>query len=718
MAQGEIVWGERAAHALLNTDLPRVDGPAKVTGRARYSHDVRLPGMLYARVLCCPHPCAKPAVDLSKIDVPGEHVAVKLEGGLRDGVTTWLWQPIAAVAAETPELAEDALRQIAVSYEEAPWAVTAEQALAEDAPRVGKNGNVLKSDDRSSSKEGGGADKRQEAEAAFGGCDAVVEATYTVPVQHHAALETHGVVVDYRGGDEATIYASTQHAHGISGDAAKELGLERSQVRCIVEHMGGGFGAKFGLDLPGMIACRLAKEAQRPIHLFFTRRDEFLAAGNRSGAIARLKGGMRQDGTLAALTASISRLGGFGQGSNAGQPYIYRCESYFTELQSVLTNTDGSRAMRAPGHPQASFAMESLIDELAAKLGLDQLEVRKRNLVDPVYQRQLDRVAKEIGWAEHPNKSKPPPSIPDLAAGIGFAVSTWGGGGREGCQVDVRIERDGSVIASCGTQDLGTGSRTYLAAIVAEELGLPLSAVTARIGDSLLGNSVGSGGSVTTGSLAPAAKVAAHKARLELFRRLAPVLDAKPEELALGGGKLSVASDPSRALPWAGACASLGDVALEVRGEWQESLQGRGVHGAQAARVEVDTLTGEVRVKKLVAIQDCGLPLNRLALRSQINGGAIEALSYGLFEERIIDPWLGVPLNAGLDEYKLAGTVDIPELVAIVDDDDPRPVPIGMAEATIIPGHAAVANAVYNACGARIRELPLTPDKVLMALQG
>jgi xanthine dehydrogenase YagR molybdenum-binding subunit len=712
MAQDEIAWGPRDAHAVLNHDLRRIDGPAKVSGQARYSQDIRLPGMLFARVWCCPWPAARVKVDVSQVNVPGVHVAIALTDGLRDGnETRWLGQPVAAVAAETPELAEDALRQVAVEGEIVDYVLTHEQATAEDAPQISKDGNVQRE------REDGDA---AAVAAALAKAAAVVEATYTLPVQHHVSLETHGVVVDYSGGDSATVYASTQGTHGISPEAAEVLGLARGDVRTLVEHMGGGFGAKFGLDLPGKIACRLAKEAKRPIHLLFTRHDEFLAGGNRSGSVQRLKGGMSADGTLVAIDADVDRLGGMGFGAFPGQPYIYSAGASHSRVRSVLTNTDGSRAMRAPGHPQASFGIESLIDELCSRLGLDQLEVRKKNLADPVYHRQLDRVAREIGWADHPHKSGPPRAVPELATGIGFGVATWGGGGRRACQVDVRIEPDGSVVAACGTQDLGTGTRTYLAAIVAEELGLPIEAVTPRIGDSFLGMSVGSGGSATTGSLAPAVKVAAVNARRALAERVAQSLGAAPDALIFAGGKISTPSDAKggRSIPWREACAQLGSNALEVRGEWQQSLQASGVHGAQAAKVEVDTLTGDVRVLKMVAIQDCGLPLNRTAVKSQITGGVIEALSYGLFEERVLDPWIGAALNATLEDYKIAGSADIPEIVALIDDDDPREQAIGMAEPTIIPGHSAIANAIFNACGARLRALPFTNDKVLTALFG
>lgn len=701
-------WPERGDLRLLNTDMPRIDGPLKVTGRARYSHDMRLPGMLYGRALCCSVARARVQVDLSGVEVPGAFVAIPITEGLtEDGATSWLGQPIAAVAAETPERAEDALRQIRVTLEELPFAVTHDQAVAEGAPEIGEGGNVQRRRERGD---------RDEAEKALEGCDAVIEAEYRCAVQHHACLETHGVVVDYRGGDEATIYASTQHTNSIPGPAANILGLERENVESVVEHMGGGFGAKFGLDLPDRIACLLSKEAKRPVHLLFTRKDEFLAGGNRSGSIQRLRGGATRDGKLQGLVSDLVRLGGVGFGSNPGQPYIYDVPKSYSEIVSVHTHTDGSRAMRAPGHPQASFAIESLIDELGTRLGLDPVEMRKANLEDPVYHRQLDRVAREIGWAEHPNKTGPPETPGDLAVGIGFGVSTWGGGGRRACVVEVRIANDGSVVASTGSQDIGTGTRTYVAAIVAEEFGLELHQVTARVGRSSYGMANGSGGSVTTASLSPAVKAAAVAAREKMFAELAPVLGAGVDELEVRPGHVAVRGSADAGIPWGRACAALSPQGITAVGEFDEDLQARGVHGAQAAQVEVDTLTGEVRVRKMVFMQDCGLPLNRMALRSQINGGQIQAMSYALFEERVLDPWLGVQLNASFDDYRIAGAPDMPEVVSLIDDEDTRNAVIGIGEPPAIPGASAIANAVFNACGARVRELPITRDKVLAAL--
>ena len=702
-------WGDRDQLTVLNKDVPRVDGPLKVSGRARYSHDIRLPGMLWARVLCCPYPVAKPTVDLEPaLALNGVAAAIAIDDQMRAGFTRWLGQPIAAVCATTPELAEDALRAIAVTYELGEWVLDYAQATADGAPAMTREGNVRNR--QTEGDEGAAID-------ALGASDVTVEAVYTLPVQVHACLETHGVVVDYRGGDEATIHASTQGTFTVAEDAASELGIAQNEVTVLVEHMGGGFGAKFGLDQMGLIACRLAKRAQAPVHLLYTRSDEFLAGGNRSGSRQVMAGGATMDGRFKALVSNISKLGGINRGAHPGQPYIYDVETAYSEVSSVHTNTDGNRAMRAPGHPQASFGIESMVDELAHGLGMDPLEFRKRNLTDEVYHRQLDRVAREIGWGEHPNKLGPPAKLPDRAVGIGFGVATWGSGGRPTCQVDVRIGRDGSVSSTVGAQDLGTGTRTYVASIVAEELGLAVEDVTPRIGRSDQGLCVASGGSVTVPSLAPAVKDAAHKARLAMFAHLAEVMDSRAMHLVAYGGEISDRNNPEKRMTWKEACSTLASEGIEVRGVFQAHLSGRGVHGAQAAKVEVDTLTGFTRVLEMVAIQDVGLPLNRLATRSQINGGMIQGMSFGLWEERVLDPVLGLHLNPGFEEYKIAGAVDIPKMTTIIDDDDLRQETLGVGEPPVIPGHSAVANALFNACGVRIRDLPLSRDKIITALQ-
>lgn len=705
-----IAWPARERLRLLNTRLQRIDGPAKVDGSARYPHDVRLPDMLYGRILYSRLPRATVTVDVAP--------ALALEGVeaalvLRPERVTWLGQPIAAVAARTPELAEDGLRAIRVEYAREPFAVNRAQALAVDAPAVHEQGNR-----RSIQRRG----DRAKAEELLAGAAARVEGVYSVPVQHHVCLETHGVVVDWRGGEEATVHASTQGTFTVPGEAARELGLGRDAVRCLVPHMGGGFGAKFGLDRPGQVACLLSKETRRPVHLLLDRPAEFHLGGNRSGARQHLRAGADAQGRLVAMLSEVETHGGIRDGSNAGHPYIYEVASrdgLFREHFALHTHTDGSRAMRAPGHPQASFATEAVMDELAYALGMDPVELRIVNLPErsrEVYARQLRRVAREIGWYDHPHRTAPGRGDGWEAVGIGFGLSVWGGGGRPTCEVEVRIEPDGRVTSSVGSQDLGTGTATYVAAIPAEVLGLGLSEVRARIGDSRLGAANASGGSTTAASLAPAVMDAALDARRRFAQHLGGVLGIEPALVGFEDGRVVDRSSPSRSLSWREACASLPAAGLSGQGRFQSRLAGSGVHGAQAARVRVDLLTGEVRVEKMVCVQDVGLPLNRLALESQIQGGMVQALSYALHEERVIDPYLGLMLNANLEDYKIASTPEIPEMVALIDDDDTRQEVIGMSEATVVPGASAIANAVHNACGVRLRELPLTPDRILDAL--
>ena len=709
---GGLTWGARGSHKLLNTDLERLDGPAKASGMAKYTYDVRVPGMLYGRILHSPHASA----DIVSVDTSAAEKMSGVKAVINMGKREAKYEgdPIAAVAAITPEIAEDAIRAIKVEYKKRPHAVTYAQAIKPDAPEVfkrGAKGNVQNDEKRGDM---GDVDK------AFAQCDAVVEAEYEITMQHHVCLETHGVVVDYRGGDKATVYASTQWTFSIPGEAASQLGLKAPNVESVVEHMGGGFGSKFGLMLPGGVACQLSKQAKAPVKLMFNRPEEFLMGGNRNGALQKVKAGASKDGKLLALRTEQFELGGLGQGGLAGLPYIYQVQNVYRDKSHVNTNQDASLSMRGPGHPQVSFAMESLVDDLAAKINMDPIEFRKKNTDNATFHRQLDMGAKELGWEKRPKT----PGGGELSGkyksckrGMGCGMATWGGSGGPSNQVDVFIKSDGTIVVQVGSQDLGTGTRTYMSAIVAEEFGLPLKAVEAKLGRSTYGASNPSGGSTTTASLAPAVKDAAYNARLLMFARVAPALQAKPEDLIAEDGKIYAKQAPNKALTWKQACATLGASGLAAHGEWKPDLSGNGVHGVQLAEVEVDLDTGQVRVLKMVGVQDCGLPLNRRAVQSQLNGGMIQALGYALLEKHVVDEFTGNMLNLTMDEYKIPGCLEMPEMIPLIDDGDTRDVVIGMAEPAAIPGASAIANAVYNACGVRVNSLPITPDKILDGLE-
>jgi xanthine dehydrogenase YagR molybdenum-binding subunit len=704
-------WGPNDKHTLLNHRMTRVDGPLKVSGSAQYTYDVRLPKMLYGRVLRCPYAHAR----VKRFDSSAASTMPGVKAIIQTPLTEFRFagSPVAAVAATTPELAQDAARAIVVEYEIQPHVVRAQDAVKLESPSVlARDPKKPEENNLRLQQKQGVADK---TDAAFATADAIIEAEYFTPRIHHACLETHGMVVDYSGGDSATIYATTQGTFTIPGDAAEALGLPQSAVTATVQHMGGGFGSKFGIGIEGMLACKLSKETRTPVKLMLTRSDEFLMAGNRSGSWQKIKAGAKKDGTLVAVKATQYRLGGVGLGSQAGQPYaVYRAGDFYREIYALHTNEDSSVAMRAPGHPQASFAMESLLDELADKLGMDPVAFRKQNMRDPIYHRQLDRGAREINWEKR--NARAGGGAGPLKRGMGCGAGTWGGGGNDQCKVDVTVGRDGSVLVAVGTQDLGTGTRTYTRAIVAEELGLQIKDVVEQIGNSKLGSANPSGGSTTAASLSPSVKDAAIKTRLALAEKMSSLLgNAKPDEITFANGNVN---GGGKSLSWKQACAGLPAAGVTAHGVWRQDLQSRGVHGICFAEVEVDVETGKVRPLKMVQVQDGGLPLNRLTMESQLNGGMIQSLGMALWEGRVMDAKLGLQLNPGFGDYKLPGSLEMPEFVPIIDDEDKREVVIGIAEACIIPSLGALANAVFNACGVRVRELPITPDKILSGLMG
>ena len=704
-----LTWGPNSGHRLINTRLPRVDGFHKACGTAKYTYDVRLPGMVYGRILRSPHARATvKSLDLSPaMKIRG--VVAAVAGSKR---VDYEGTPVAAVAAVTPEIADDAIHAIAIEYDVLPFVVTAEQALAPGAPQIYNNDNAARNNRRRGGGESGKQGSIEKVEAALKGCDAVVEAEYHTPTLAHNCLETHGVTVDFRGGDSATVYCSTQGTFSIPRDAADALGLDQGAVTGIVQYMGGGFGSKNGIGQEGRLACALSKQANVPVKLMLTRQDEFLTSGNGCGSWHKFKAGVNKDGKAVAINTVQYFLGGIGGGRLAPQPYDpYHFETVYLDASAVHTNVDAARALRAPGNPPACFAMEGLMDELADKIGMDPLEFRKKNLKNKAHQRQLDRAAEVMGWNK---RSAVPGGWPGtLKRGFGCACGVWGGGGNDSCDVEVAITPDGAVTVACGSQDLGTGTRTVMVIVAAEELGLDMADVHEKLGSTQLGRAGFSGGSSTCPSLAPAVKVAAYNAKQSMAKLLAPVLGTTADQIVFADRKVT---GNGKSLNWNDACAALGGKGVSEHGKWQASLSGRGTHGASIAEVEVDVETGHVRVVRLCHVQDCGLPINRLAVESQINGGMVSGVGMALLEGRVMDQNLGVMVNSSMMDYKIPGCMEMPEFIPLIDDGDDRQVVVGMGEPPTIPPAAAIANAVFNACGVRVRTLPITPDKILMGL--
>ncbi|MBI4550901.1 MAG: xanthine dehydrogenase family protein molybdopterin-binding subunit [Candidatus Latescibacteria bacterium] len=687
--------------------IPRLDGVAKVTGKAKYTYDINLPGLLYGKILRSAHPRARVVkIDASKAMARPGVKAVLLPDdvkGLFNKECRYAGQEVAAVAATSPDIAEDALALIDVQYEKLPFVVDVDDAMKPDAAQVyGDRKNV--SDPR--------VREQGDVAAGFATADVVVEATYRCQVQTHVALETHGTVARWDG-DKLTVWASTQGVFSVRDELAKYFNLPATQVRVITEYMGGGFGAKFGARPEGIIAALLAKKAGAPVKLMLSRKEEHLTTGNRPSSIQQVKIGAKKDGTLVAYQRSNYGTGGVagGAGIPAG-PYIYAVPNFRVEQRDVSTNAGAQAAQRAPGHPQASFGMESVMDELAEKLGIDPLELRKKNDPNKTRQKEYDIAAQKIGW-ERRNKT-PGAGSGTKKRGMGIGSCTWGGGG-SGTKAQVTINNDGSVEVKCGTQDIGTGTKTIIAIITAEEFGLSPQDIQVRIGDTDFPPSGGSGGSTTAASVSPAIKSTTMLAKQKLFEVVAPKLGAQPADLVARDGKVFVKSDPSKSVAWKQATAQLADGPITIQGEWVAGYSDTGVAGTQFVEVEVDTETGHVQMLKVVAVHDCGLVIDRLTAESQVNGGVLMGVGYALYEDRILDSPTGHMVNANLEDYKVVGAMEVPEIEAIFYDEPHRGV-IGLGEPPVIPTAGAIANAIYNACGARVRELPITPDKVLTAL--
>ena len=698
-------WGEASESRLIGKRIPRLSGKDKVTGKAKYTFDINRPGLLYGRILRSEVARANVVdLDLSEAEaMPGVKAVLPLVEVGRQ--IRYQGQEIAAVAAETDDIAKDAIRRIRVDLEELPFVVTEEDAMAENAPQI--------RDDWTGNQSEPNVREEGDINAGFEQAAVEVEATYHTPVQTHVCLETHGHVAEWEDDENLTVWASTQGVFGVRNDLAGHFNLPANQVRVITEHMGGGFGSKFGPGVEGRTAANLARATGRPVKLMLTRKAEHLVAGNRPSMTQHVRAGATRDGRIIAYDMKGYGTGGISSGAGFQAPYVYHVPNRRTERRNVTVNVGNQRAMRAPGHPQGAFAMDSLMDELAEKLGMNPLEFRRINDPSEVRQAQYTLGAQEIGW--HRRNSVPGSGTGVKKRGIGVGSGQWGGGGGDGTQARVTINADGTVEAVTGTQDIGTGVRTAIAIIVAEELGLNPTDVMVKVGDSGPGlPSGGSGGSQTTASVAPVIKTAAAAAKQKLFERIAPQLEASVEDLRVGNRTIYVVSDRTKTIKWELATGQLGMESISEGGHWDRELRQGGVAGTQFAEVEVDTETGSIRIIKIVAVQDCGLAINRLTTESQINGGVIMGLGQALLEERFMDPQTGRMLNANLEDYKVPGTFEIPEIKSIVFDTHRKVT--GVGEPPCIPTPGAIANAVYNAIGVRIRELPITPDKILTAL--
>lgn len=703
-------WPAKEKRKLIGKRISRLDGPDKATGRAKYGSDISRPGMLYGAILTCPHAHARvTSIDTSEAEKMSGVTTVQVVSG-PGTECQWAGTEIAAAAATTEQGVYDALRKIKVQYEVLPHFVK-----DEDLEGAGSRAKAA------------GEELTGDPDKAFQEADVTHEGYYGVPVILHSCLEAHGQVIQWKG-DRIDYWCSSQNVSGLRGDLATGLKVPATQVHVHQDHVGGGFGSKFSADRWGPIGAQLSKASGgRPVKLFLDRATELSLAGCRPSAYAKIKLAAKKDGTITGWQSESWATGGFTGGGMAPIPYV------FTEIpnrkknhKAVSVNAQSQRAWRAPNHQQACYITQCAMDDLAAKLSMDPLELFMKNCDytgrAEVYRAQFQKAAELIEWKRrwHPRGD---PSPGPVKRGLGLACHTWGGAGHPS-QCRTNIHPDGSVEVELGSQDLGTGTRTVIAQVAAESLGLPVNAVKVKIGESDYPTSGASGGSTTVGGVSSSTRKSTLNALEKLFAVVAPALGTTPDQLEATDSRIQVKGNSTKALTWKAACRRLGTQTITEMGENNprrtDGLNTGGVGGVQFADVSVDTETGIVKINKIVAVQDCGLIINSKTADSQCFGGIIMAGVCGaLYEERIMDAQTGRQLNADMDFYKLAGIGDIGQIVVELNmepEHDSRGV-VGLGEPPAIAGVAAIANAVTNAIGVRVTNVPLTPDRILDALE-
>jgi len=743
------VWPVNKDLKYVGQSIPRYDGAAKVSGRARYTSDVQLPGMLYAKFVNATVPHAKVlSVDTSAAErvpgVKGVHVVQHLLGNaelrnpaleqVKYPVVRYAGQPIAAVAATTPAAAEEAAALVKVKYDAMPFVVNEVKARNVDSPKVFPGA----ADEAGSAGGGGGPSdvpqtgnvhgpsihRRGEIEQGFRDADVIVEGHYTTQVQTHSALETHGVVADWKP-EMLTVWASTQGTSSVREELAGYFKIPLSRVRVITEYMGGGFGAKFGAGNPGVVAAALSRKTGAPVRLMLDREEEHLSVGNRPSSDQVLRIGAKKDGTITAIHLVAYGTAGCGTGAGCSGPAanLYKSATLHTEENDVFINAGPASAMRAPGHPQGAFALEQTIDELAAKLNMDPIDLRDKTDEHPVRRVERQIVRESELW-----KSRNPVAGADsgpVKRGVGLGQSVWYRFVSMGSNAEVRVHKDGSLEVLSAVQDIGSGIKTVMAQILAEQFGVAPSQIVVKVGDTHYPQGPDSGGSVTTLSLTPAVRDAAWQASQKFLADVAPALGSTPGDLFLVDGEVRSRSGKFQPVPFRRAAAKMSVAQVTAQAKRVPDYDPKKYltyGGVDVAEVEVDTELGRIHVRRVLSVHDCGRPMNPEQTISQINGGIIQGISYTLFESRLLDPEYGLMVNPDLEQYKIIGAREIPQIdvrlvEAYIGQSSTDASGIGEAAGVVSIG-AAVANAVHNATGVRIRQTPMTPAVVLAALRG
>jgi xanthine dehydrogenase YagR molybdenum-binding subunit len=741
-------WGRTG---IIGSRRPRVDGYERVSGTAVYPSDLSLPRMIYGAILRCPHPHARvKAIDVAAAHkVPGVRAVLTRESPEARDVR-WQWsanhetalfdphcrfegETVAAVAADTPQQARDALQAIRVEYEVLPFVVDERRALNKGAPRVHEKGNVVQT----------GSYRRGDVEAGFAAADAVRQRSFRTEAELHTPMELHGCVAAWDG-DSLTIWESTQGVYAVQSKVAGTLGLPLSRVRVVGHYMGGGFGSKLAPGKYTVIAALLAKTTARPVKLFLSREETFLAVGNRPPADMTLKGGVKKDGTLTALEFTATGTGGaYPAGGTALLDWLvrdlYLCPNVRCETTDVFIHGGPARPFRAPGHPQCSWALEQLMDELAEAIGMDSVELRLKNIPEVSQGREgnppytttgleacIRRGAEAFGWSAARRRAERENAAGHLRRGVGMGSCVWFvGGGGPPSTVIVKLFADGSVNLNMGASDIGTGTKTIMAMVVAEELGVKPEAIQIENADTgTTQYATPSGGSKTVPTEAPTVRAAAVEVKRQLLQMAAEDLGEKPEDLRFTGEAVAVAGDPARRIEVTSISRLKKRGVVVGVGHRGPNPEGKTVNpfAAQFCEVEVDTRTGEVRLLRFLGSNESGRVMDRLTYDNQVFGGITMGIGLGMTEFRQFDDGqTGKLVNKNWHDYKLPTALDVPLQMTSLPVEMPDPEANstgakGLGEPVTIPTAGAIANAVYHATGVRVTTSPLNPLQLMRAL--
>ena len=749
--------------SVVGQSVTRRDLPEKLTGQAKYSADLKLPGMLYGHILRSPHPHANiVSIDTSAaaqvpgvlaiitpFDVPRRPVAPIAADTLPlDTRVRFVGDEVAAVAAVDDDAARRALSLLRVEYETLPFYTDADAALAPDAVPIHPGGNLAINPPLSIG--------RGDVAQGFAEADLVMEETYQIACHSATPMEPRAALASWEG-DNLTVWKSTRGVHVDQAALAQALDLPVNRVQIIGPFLGGGFGNKDESRMAA-IAALLSQRAGQPVRIEFSREDEFIAGRTRHAGRIHLKVGAKRDGTITAIqgTSTLNTgayaASGAGVARRAGQGiiYLYHCPNVRYESYLAYTNCPSAGSYRALGAPQGHFALETLMERIAEELGMDSLEFRLKNRVPPEGQpgprlsppeqiidsqpieggipfssngleECLTRGAAAFGWAAPLTQ----PADPTKRRGKGMSMMIYRGGPGSTSAATVSVAKSGRISLLSGLMDVGEGATTVLPQMTAEILGVNDTDVETVFGDSATTPEAPiTAGSTATFSTGSALVRAAAEVRRQLLELAADGLEAPVMELDIRDGQVFVQADPERSMALTDVAARMdGDaiteeVTIEVPGSADYIVNSFGAHFAE---VEVDTDTGRVRVVRYVAAQDSGRIMNPRMALNQVEGAISQMLGFALSEELVTDGPTGVTLNGSYLEHKSPTIMDYPDLQVIFADTVDPVGPLGAKGLGEVPcpGVApAIANAVYDALGLRLTELPITPDRVIRGMSG